>query len=233
MPIFEYNNTKIDVPEDKIEAFKKNFPTAILFEAKEKEIEITPEIQSPSVEKPAELIPEQTSVAPKAPREELSMRPLQTDTSDYVGAKMGADLKGAFDKTSLGEERLDELAEASKSPDYSKSVTDQAYDSLTGYSDRPIQKLGQKEDGIGKAAREGYEPYKAEVQDGRIFKASLIPQIENLKKEISTKFKMINIQEKYKCQLGVHKPQLHVSPAIGQDGDAQDQGQYRRRPGNA
>ena len=85
--------------KSKIEAFKNNFPTATLFEEDEKEVEITPDVQSPSIEKPDEMIPDMDSLpgkpmgeASSAPRDDFAIDPF--DTSDYVGPKMDTDQIG-------------------------------------------------------------------------------------------------------------------------------------------
>ena len=191
MPIFEYNNTKINVPEDKIEAFKKNFPTATLFEEKEKEVEITPDVRPPSIEKPDEMMPDMDSLpgkpmgeASSVPRDDFAIDPF--DTSDSVGPKMDTDLKSAFDKTPLGEARLSTIDKVANSPDYSIGVEQQAYNRLTGQSDRPMQMLGQTEDAIAKASRQEYENYKHQKEGTRIFKEGLVPKIKDLQERIKT-----------------------------------------------
>ena len=212
MPIFEYNNIKFHVAEDKIEAFKKNFPTATLFEEDEKKVEITPDIQSSSIEKPDEMMPDMDSLpgkpmgeASSVPRDDFAIDPF--DTSDYVGPKMDTDLKSAFDKTSLGEARLATIDKVANSPDYSIGVEQQAYNRLTGQSDRPIQMLGQKEDAIAKASRQEYENYKHQKEGTRIFKEGLIPKIKELEDRISVESEETYQSEKAKLdKLQADKP---------------------------
>ena len=214
MPIFEYNNRKIDVPEDKIEAFKKNFPTAALFEEDEKEVGITPDIQPPSIEKPDEMMPDMDSLpgkpmgeASSVPRDDFAIDPLQTDTSDSVGPKMDTDLKSAFDKTPLGEARLSTIDKVANSPDYSIGVEQQAYNRLTGQSDRPMQMLGQTEDAIAKASRQEYENYKHQKEGTRIFKEGLIPKIKELEDRIGVESEEAYQSEKAKLdKLQADKP---------------------------